>query len=126
MDGTGAGRGAGRQVFAASTGGTVTMDGNQAFEILDPRLNVFALANGTDLLKEPGERRLVWYRDGLERGVLIRAASDGTVATIALAWKRGDAGSERSAPHRDGLDAAELAQHLSAILDEAVNQANAL
>ena len=87
---------------------------------------MYALANGTDLLKEPGGRRLVWYRDGRERGLLITVAADGSVSTTALAWTRGEEASAQQAPHREGLDPEDLSKNLSAILDEAVSQANAL
>jgi hypothetical protein len=37
-----------------------------SFAEMDPRLTVFALANGVDLSKREGYRRLEWFSDGFE------------------------------------------------------------
>ena len=47
--------------------------GGDPFELVDSKLTIYALANGMDLIKEPGVRRLAWYRDGREREVRIVA-----------------------------------------------------
>lgn len=47
-----------------------------AFLDFDPKLNVYALANGLDLLKNHSgspDRTLEWYRDGMERRASIVA-----------------------------------------------------
>jgi hypothetical protein len=55
-------------------------------EIVDRRLNVFALANGMDLDRRGEVRVLGWYRDGMERSVRIEPGeADGTWAIRAAA-----------------------------------------
>ena len=75
--------------MATGFGGPDGLDGG-GFSILDPKLTIFALANGMDLEKAPSTRKLTWFRDGLERGLLLSASADGQISVMALAWKRGD------------------------------------
>ena len=63
--------------------------GGDPFEAIDPRLNVFALANGMDLNKGSGFRRLEWFTEGLERGILIEADGDGGFRLGVLSWPTG-------------------------------------
>jgi len=61
-----------------------------AFAAIDSKLTVFALANGVDLAKGEDHRRLEWYSDGVERGIVI--ATDGAGFGLALLkWKSGQA-----------------------------------
>ena len=55
-----------------------------AFGVLDPRLTIYALANGMDLAKETTARRLEWYYEGSERGIAIEATDQGTVVITAV------------------------------------------
>jgi hypothetical protein len=52
-----------------SDGTGQAMDGT--FEAVDPKLNVFALANGMDLTKSDDSRSLEWFTEGLERSLPI-------------------------------------------------------
>jgi len=58
------------------------------FDPVDATLTVFALANGMDLVREPSARRLEWYLDEADRGILLAAGPDGGLAVSALAWDR--------------------------------------
>lgn len=100
--------------------------GGGPFEVLDPKLNIYALANGMDLTKEPSSRLLGWYRDGLERGILLESGPDGTVSVTALCWKTNDLASTRRAPHREAVSAEALAADLSVVLESALQAANSL
>lgn len=101
-------------------------EGDGPLERLDPTLNIYALANGMDLDKEPSLRRLRWYRDGLERGIVLEAGTDGSVSVSAVSWETDDPTSERRAPERDTLPAEDLSARLSIILEAALARANAL
>lgn len=96
------------------------------FESVDSRLTIYALANGMDLDKSDTSRRLGWFREGLDRGILIEAGADGAVAVHALAWKSGDEDSTRRAPVADGLSLADFGQRLTDLLAEALEAANGL
>ena len=111
--------------MATGVGGPDGLEGG-GFSILDPKLTIFALANGMDLEKAPSTRKLTWFRDGLERGLLLSASADGQVSVTALAWKRGDETSERSAPCAPDAPEAEVAEGMTSILERAVDAANAL
>ncbi len=55
---------------------------------IDSDLNIFALANGTDLLRDPAgrpERIFEWYRDGMERHIIVTPAADSPDGAIDLA-----------------------------------------
>ena len=91
------------------------------FAAIAAKLTVFALANGVDLAKSEDHRRLEWYSDGFERGILV--ATDGAGFGLALLkWKSGQADDAEPHPFRDGVPAGEVRK----LLDEAINAANAL
>ncbi|MCG6989412.1 MAG: hypothetical protein LJF06_14715 [Gemmatimonadetes bacterium] len=96
------------------------------FDGIDPTLTIFALANGMDLDKKGGVRRLEWYRDGHDRGILLTSASDGTVSVTAQAWKRGDDASLRRTPVREHVPPDELAGSLTSLLERGLEAANGL
>lgn len=92
-----------------------------AFAAIDPKLTVFALANGVDLARGEHHRRLEWYSDGFERGILI--ATDGTGFGIALLkWKSGQADAAEPEGFREGVSLEDVMK----LLGEAVDAANAL
>jgi len=101
-------------------------NGDGPFGALDPKLNIFALANGMDLVKETSSRRLGWYREGLERGILVEARTDGTLDVTAMCWKTHDMASARRAPQRTGVSAESLVAELSTLLESALEAANCL
>jgi hypothetical protein len=48
-------------------------------EEIDPDLNIFALANGLDLLRDPGDRParvLEWYREQMERRLVLTPSAE--------------------------------------------------
>jgi hypothetical protein len=92
------------------------------FDSLDARLNVFALANGMDLAKGERYRRLEWFTEGLERGILIEAADAGTLRVAVQTWRTGrtDASTERVVA--EGLAPDEI----GGVLGDAIEAANAL
>lgn len=112
--------------MAADQHGREGNAGSTVFEVLDPRLTIYALANGMDLVRLAEGRRLEWYRDGRDRGILIEDAGSGSVSVRALTWKRSDPDSDRSETHTPLIAAQELAGSLSAVLDGALEAANRL
>lgn len=96
--------------------------GDSVFDALDPRLTVYALANGMDLAKGPKYRRLEWFTEGLERGIMIEAQADGTVTVDVLCWKTGK--TEHLAT--ESLHSGITAEEASGVLDAAIERANAL
>lgn len=98
-----------------------------AFEAVDPKLTIYALANGMDLLKDPpGERCLHWYRDGRERGVVITVEPDGSLSLAAAAWMIRAPEGRETHPVRSGVRPAEMSDRLSDTLAEVVDAANRL
>jgi hypothetical protein len=98
---------------------------------LDSQLNIFALANGMDLLKNAGGRPgrlLQWYRDGLERGLHVEPDGDGpgTVSLWAVAWKD-DAGArtEKRSALATATPSGKLKDELKRLLPRGVDAANA-
>jgi len=91
------------------------------FAAIDPKLNMFALANGMDLAKGEDYRRLEWFTEGLERGILIRIADDGAYDLAALAWRTSKA-EQFSTEGAGGLAPAALSQ----VLMDAIEIANGL
>jgi len=63
--------------------------GGGPFDAVDPKLTVFALANGLDLIKGAASRRLEWFTEGLERAILVEAGPDGGFEVQALCWSTG-------------------------------------
>jgi hypothetical protein len=96
------------------------------FAALDAKLNIYALANGMDLVKEPGLRTLGWYREGLERGIVITASPTGELSVTAACWKTSDPTARRTAPQHDGIAPDELAERITPILEAALEAANGL
>jgi hypothetical protein len=96
------------------------------FGRIDPKLTIFALANGMDLAKDEGVRRLEWYRDGHERGILLAAGADGRISVTAQAWKRGDDASLQRTPMAEDLSLDALTPQLTALLERGLEAANAL
>lgn len=93
--------------------------GEDRFDAIDARLNVFALANGMDLTKDADFRRLEWFTEGLERGILIEAGDDGAFRVHVLSWPSGSAEIRGRASLGDGLSEAELAGLLPSAIDAA-------
>ena len=96
-------------------------EGGGPFVEIDPKLTVFALANGVDLAKGEDYRRLEWFGEGFERGILIAADAGGLFGLALFKWKTG---AEPGEPNdfRSGVDAKELVS----LLDAAVEAANGL
>jgi len=96
--------------------------GGGPFEGIDPKLNVFALANGMDLSKRPERRRLEWFTEGLERGIVIEAEEGGRFRIHVESWRTGSEEVESRASVGGGLSVADL----TSILQSAIEQANGL
>jgi len=92
------------------------------FEAIDPRLNVFALANGMDLAKDAESRRLEWFSDGLERGIVIRADGESGFAIDVVAWRT----RTTEVTNQRELATRVEAGSISAVLSDAIDAANGL
>lgn len=104
------------------TEGTQVQPDGGPFEVIDPKLTVFALANGMDLAKEERSRRLSWFTDGLERGLQIESGRDGAYVVTAMAWRISTPEDVTVSPVSDDVALADL----TATLDGAIPAANAL
>jgi hypothetical protein len=93
-----------------------------SFAEMDPRLTVFALANGVDLSKREGYRRLEWFSDGFERGIVIALAGDGTFRVGVLKWKSGTVDEIAPTPVDERLSSAAVVS----LLVDAIDTANGL
>ena len=93
-------------------------------DALDATLTMFALANGMDLVRGPSTRRLEWYRDGRDRGILLEARPDGGLAASALAWNREEPGVAPRSKRLDPLPPALPSPTLTAALEEGLRAAN--
>lgn len=89
------------------------------FEGIDPRLNVFALANGMDLTKGPGFRRLEWFTEGMERGILIEPDGAGGFRAEVQSWPTGSRDVSGRASIGEGLSVVELNRLLPSAIDTA-------
>jgi hypothetical protein len=100
--------------------------GGDFFVDVDAALTVFALANGTDLSKGPGYRRLEWFSEGLERAILLEpgtgSADEARFSVKVLAWRSGHASELSEEVVEDGV----AADFLSSVLSGAIDLANAL
>lgn len=96
--------------------------GGGFFDDIDPNLTVFALANGLDLAKSEGHRRLEWFSERLERGLVIEAAGPERFDLSAIAWPSGEPEARSEVSIAEGIDASEL----KAALSKAIETANAL
>jgi len=97
-------------------------DGGGLFDAIDPRLNVFALANGMDLLKGDGYRRLEWFTEGLERAIVIEAGSTESFHVRVVSWRTGSTEVLGEAELGDDLSGKEV----GSVLDTAIDAANGL
>ena len=97
------------------------------FGDVDAKLNIYALANGMDLVKRDAARELEWYKDGRDRGILVELSEGGrlTVSATAIIDRREDGTGLMEIVERD-LNPAELTDTFSAVLDRATELANAL
>ena len=97
---------------------------------LDADLNIFALANGMELIRnrsgEP-DRVLTWYSDGAERQIIVTAHAPEPTQAVDVFVGVGGGGldhkpPELTEPFREAIAPGELRR----LLDEAVEKANAL
>ena len=96
------------------------------FEKVDPKLTIFALANGMDLVKDdPSERVLSWYREGRERAIVISSREADSLTLSAAAWATNHGGNRTEKEIRQ-IPTDELTGSLSKILDEVIEAANHL
>jgi hypothetical protein len=102
--------------------------GGAVLREIDSDLNIFALANGLDLYRDPGGGRarvLEWYRDGMERRIHLTPSSEqsGTVdlAVGALARREG-VKIELRRPFQAGV----ATSRLRTVLPQAIDGGNAL
>ena len=95
------------------------------FEAVDAKLTVYALANGMDLIKGEGFRRLEWYLDRMDRGILVSVTPAGALEVTAMAWS-GDVETARKETVGDPILSEDLVAELTAALDNAIDKANAL
>ncbi|MGD8320928.1 MAG: hypothetical protein PVJ02_10745 [Gemmatimonadota bacterium] len=96
------------------------------FGSLDPKLTIYALANGMDLVKSGTARSLEWYRDGMDRGILLEAGDDGKVSVTSRAWRTSAPDAARSIPQGEAVAPEALLAGLSDILQRALDAANRL
>ena len=95
---------------------------------LDTDLNIYALANGMELLRdrvEAPDRVLTWYSDGAERQIVIRPAAGSEAVDVHVGVGGGGPHHrppERTEPFRTGVAPGELRR----LLDDATTAANAL
>lgn len=99
---------------------------------IDPELNIYALANGLDLLKnttDRPDRTLEWYRDRMERRVRI-VADGGTPphysVQVGASGKEQGATVEALATLLEGASFDDLRSRLRGLLAEAIDRANDL
>jgi hypothetical protein len=102
--------------------------GGAVLREIDPDLNIFALANGLDLFRDPGgapARVLEWYRDGMERRIHLTPSSVRAgaldVAVGALARREGV-----KIELRRPFQAAVAPSRLRTVLPQAIEGGNAL
>lgn len=96
------------------------------FETVDPKLTIYALANGMDLVKEDADERLLtWYREGRERAIVLKAEPAGTLSLHAAAWQT-NRPENRSQKKVDEVRPDDLVSRLSPVLDSVIETANSL
>ena len=96
---------------------------------VDPDLNIFALANGLDLFRNhtgPADRVLEWYREGMERRIVIRAEQEGRISLHVEAARRMDGVEHLATRPLAEVDAGELGATLRDLLADGVERANEL
>ena len=89
---------------------------------LDPKLTVFALANGVGLSKGAGHRRLEWFSESFERGILIEVENSGSFRLRVMRWPTGSAEAQNEEAVGEGLTVANVVS----ALPEAIDSANRL
>lgn len=89
------------------------------FDTVDPKLTVFALANGMDLAKGDGYRRLEWFTEGLERGILVQPDEGGAFKLTVMSWKTGNPEDRTESDLGAGISPDDLSGHLTAAIDAA-------
>ena len=100
-------------------GSTAGDEGASPFESIDPRLNVFALANGMDLSKGENFRRLQGFSEGHERGILVEVDGDQTFQVSVLSWPSGSVEDRKQSRLGTGLSTRDLSLALSGAIDAA-------
>lgn len=99
-------------------------------EAIDSELNIFALANGLDLYRNVSDRPdrvLEWYREGMERRIVLRAeAPDRYVVRVGATRRRQGVETSTEAELSSPLTAQELADGLRPLLAEGIDRANGL
>lgn len=99
-------------------------------ESVDRKLNVYALANGMDLERRGPARVLGWYREGMERGILLEpGAGEGTwavraSAALGAAGRGSDAAIVRTL--ESALEPGQVLSRFTELLAAATEAANAL
>lgn len=97
---------------------------------IDSELNIFSLANGLDLLKnrsDAPDRVLEWYRDGMERRIVIRVEGPERLSvSVGASTKRGGVRRAALVPLGDAVSPAELKERLRPTLAEGIEAANSL
>jgi hypothetical protein len=93
--------------------------GGGPFDAVDPKLTVFALANGLDLTKDTTSRRLEWFTDGFERGIVVEAGPSGGFEVHAMCWPTGSEEVRARAAVARCASVEELVRALSAAIDTA-------
>jgi len=95
------------------------------FGTVDAKLTVYALANGMDLIKGEDFRRLEWYLDGMDRGILVSVTPAATIEVTAMAWS-GDVAAARREAVGDAIATEDFVADLTNQLAGAIERANAL
>ena len=96
-------------------------EGGDTFGAIDPKLTVFALANGMDLSKDDGYRRLEGFFEGRERGLVIEVVDAGW-SVSAISWPTGKASELTQAE----VGTAQTSDELTGLLEQAIESANTL
>ena len=97
------------------------------FDMVDPKLTIFALANGMDLVKErDDERLLTWYREGRERAIVIGAGDENGLTLSAAAWATNKPETRQTRLMSEGVDPEALSKSLSGTLEDVLDAANDL
>ena len=97
---------------------------------LDSELNIFALANGMELIRDRSgspDRVLTWYSDGAERQIIVTAHAAQPEGAVDVRVGVGGGGLDHRPPEatesfREGIAPGELRK----LLEEAVTSANNL
>jgi hypothetical protein len=93
--------------------------GRDPFDAIDAKLTVFALANGTDLSKGKAYRRLEWFTEGFERGILVETGTSEAYRITVLRWTTGAEDDRTESLVGDDVSAEDLGAALSAAITAA-------